>query len=162
LSRFENCPACGSPKISFTKGHYHFLESGLNNVHLNNVDTWTCDDCGEKIISIPRSMELMKSICEIILLKPMILTSEEIRFLRKNLSLKINEFARLLGMDRVTVSRWENGHEIPSRSADRLMRLTYAVEANIPEDLREQLRRSLRREETDSEVDYFVSLPLAS
>jgi DNA-binding transcriptional regulator YiaG len=104
----------------------------------------------------------MKSICEIILLKPMILTGGEIRFLRKNLALKINEFAQMLGMDRVTVSRWENGHETPSRSADRLVRLTYAVEANITEDSREQLRRNLRREETDSEVDYFVSLPLAS
>ncbi|MGO9019153.1 MAG: helix-turn-helix domain-containing protein [Syntrophobacteraceae bacterium] len=28
-----------------------------------------------------------------------------------NLHLKINEFARLLGVDRVTVSRWENEHK---------------------------------------------------
>lgn len=104
----------------------------------------------------------MKSICESILLKPMILSGAEIRFLRKNLALKITEFAQLLGMDRVTVSRWENGHEMPSRSADRLVRLTYAVEANIPENAREQLRRNFRKEEIDSKVDYFVSLPLAS
>jgi putative transcriptional regulator len=162
LSRFETCPSCGNRKISFTTGHYHFLDSGLDNVHLSNVDTWTCNDCGEKIVSIPRSKELMKSICESILLKPRILSGAEIRFLRKNLSLKINEFAQLLGMDRVTVSRWENGHETPLRSADRLMRLTYAVEADIPENAREQLRRNLRKEETGSRVDYFVSLPLAS
>jgi putative zinc finger/helix-turn-helix YgiT family protein len=104
----------------------------------------------------------MKSICESVLLKPTILSGAEIKFLRKNLSLKINEFAQLLGVDRVTVSRWENGHEKPSRSADRLLRLTYAVEANIPENAREQLRRNLRKEAIDSKVDYFVSLPLAS
>ena len=162
MTRFECCPTCESHKISFTMGHHHFLESGLDNVHLINVDIWSCSDCEERIVSIPRSTELMKFICESILLKPMILSGAEIRFLRKNLALKINEFAQLLGMDRVTVSRWENGHESPSRSADRLVRLTYAVEANITEDSRAQLRRNLRREETDSEVDYFVSLPLAS
>lgn len=162
MSRIEKCPSCGSEKIALTRGHHHFVESGLDNVHLINVDTWSCGDCGEMIVSIPRSPELMKSICESILLKPMALSGAEIRFIRKNLALKINEFAQLLGMDRVTVSRWENGHEMPSRSADRLVRLTYAVEANITEDSRDQLRRSLRREETDSEVDYFVSLPLAS
>ncbi len=162
MNRVEKCPSCGSEKMSFTRGHHHFRESGLDNVHLINVDIWSCSDCGEKIVSIPRSAELMKSICESILLKPMPLSGAEIRFLRKNLAVKINEFAQLLGMDRVTVSRWENGHEKPSRSADRLVRLTYAVEANIPENLREPLRRSLRREESDSEVDYFVSIPLAS
>ena len=76
--------------------------------------------------------------------------------------LKINEFAQLLGVDRVTVSRWENEHEKPSRSADRLVRLTYAVEGNIAETVIEQLRRNFRKEEIGSTVDYFVSLPLAS
>jgi transcriptional regulator with XRE-family HTH domain len=76
--------------------------------------------------------------------------------------LKINDFAQLLGVDRVTVSRWENGHEKPSRSVDRLVRLTYALEANIPETVMDQLRKSLRKEEITSEVDYFVPVPLAS
>jgi DNA-binding transcriptional regulator YiaG len=107
-------------------------------------------------------MELMKSIAESILLKPTNLSGGEIRFLRKNLALKINEFSQLLGVDRVTVSRWENDHEKPSKSADRLVRLTYAVEAKVGEAVMESLRRNLRREEVDSPVDYFVSLPLAS
>lgn len=107
-------------------------------------------------------MELMKSIAESILLKPTSLSGAEIRFLRKNLAMKINEFSQLLGVDRVTVSRWENDHEKPSRSADRLIRLTYAVEARVGEAVMEPLRRSLRKDIVDSEVDYFVSLPLAS
>jgi putative transcriptional regulator len=138
------------------------LESGLDNVHLSNVDIWRCNACGEKIVSIPHSVELMKSIAESILLKPASLSGGEIRFLRKNLALKINEFSQLLGVDRVTVSRWENDHEKPSRSADRLARLTYAVEAKVGEAVMEHLRKNLRREQVDSPVDYFVSLPLAS
>jgi putative zinc finger/helix-turn-helix YgiT family protein len=144
------------------KGHHHFLESGLDNVHLINVDVFACNDCGERIVSIPRSVELMQSIGESVLLKPTHLSGSEITFLRKNLLLKISEFAQLLGVDRVTVSRWENGRERPSRSTDRLIRLTYAVEAKAGESALETLRKNLRREPIDSQADYFVTLPLAS
>lgn len=162
MSLYEKCPTCGSTDIIFKRGHHHFLESGLENVHLSNADIWRCNACREEIVSIPRSMELMKSIAESILLKPTSLSGAEIRFLRKNLAMKINEFSQLLGVDRVTVSRWENDHEKPSRSADRLIRLTYAVEAGVTEAVMEPLRRSLRKDIIDSEVDYFVSLPLVS
>lgn len=64
-----------------------------------------CGDSGEKIVSIPRSTKLMKLIGESILLKPTSVRGAEIRFLRKNLHLKINEFGQLFGLDRVTVSR---------------------------------------------------------
>ena len=162
MNNYERCPTCGSKEITIKKGHHHFLESGLDNVHLTNVDVFTCKECSEEIISIPRSVELMRSIGEGILLKPTSLTGSEIRWLRKNLMLKINQFAQLLGVDRVTVSRWENAHEKPSRSADRLVRLTYAVEGSVAETVIEQLRKNLRKDEIDSPVDYFVSLPLAS
>ncbi len=162
MDNLEKCPTCGSGHFVFKKTHHHFLESGLDNVHLTNVEIGTCANCGEKIVSIPHSTELMKLIGESVLLKPTNLNGAEIRFLRKNLHMKINDFAQLLGVDRVTVSRWENGHEKPSRSVDRLVRLTYAVEANIPEPTMEQLRRNLRNEEVDTKVDYFVPIPLAS
>ncbi len=162
MDRSEKCPTCGSEHFLFEKSHHHFLESGLDNVHLTNVEIGTCADCGEKVVSIPHSTELMRLIAESILLKPTSLNGAEIRFLRKNLYLKINEFAQLLGVDRVTVSRWENEHEKPSRSADRLVRLTYALEAKIGEGVVEELRKNLRKEEIESTVDFFVSLPLAS
>lgn len=158
LDQFEKCPTCGSHRFAFERGRHHFVESGLDNVHLTNVDIWVCADCGERIISIPRSADLMKTIGEGILLKPTNLNGAEIRFLRKILHLKINELAQMIGVDRVTVSRWENEHEKPSRSADRLVRLTYALEAHVADTILEQLRRNLRKEESDSQVDYFVPL----
>ena len=162
MEQLEKCPTCGSEHFVLHKGHHHFLESGLDNVHLTNVEIGICSDCGEQIVSIPHSTELMKLIGESILLKPTNLNGAEIRFLRKNLHLRINEFAQLLGVDRVTVSRWENEHEKPSRSADRLIRLTYAVESKLDNSVMDPLRSNLRREEIDSPVDYFISLPLAS
>lgn len=161
MDNLAKCPTCGGEHFAFQKTHHHFLESGLENVDLTNVETGICNDCGERIVSILRSTELMKLIGESILLKPTNLNGAEIRFLRKNLHLKINEFAQLLGVDRVTVSRWENGHEKPSRSVDRLVRLTYAVETGIAEPTMDQLRKNLRKEKVDSEVDYFVQVPLA-
>ncbi|MDR3555186.1 MAG: type II toxin-antitoxin system MqsA family antitoxin [Syntrophobacteraceae bacterium] len=162
MENLGKCLICGSEHFVFKKTHHHFLESGLDNVHLTNVEIGICSECGEKIVSIPHSTELMKLIAESILLKPANLDGAEIRFLRKNLHLKINEFAQLLGVDRVTVSRWENAHEKPSRSIDRLVRLSYAMEANIPETVMDQLRKNFRKEEADSKVDYFVPIPLAS
>ncbi len=162
MDNLERCPTCGGEHFAFKKTHYHFLESGLDNVHLTNVEIGICSECGEEIVCIPHSTELMKLIGESVLLKPMNLNGAEIRFLRKNLHLKITDFAQLLGVDRVTVSRWENGHEKPSRAVDRLVRLTYAVEAKITEATMEQVRKNLRSEEVDSKVDYFVPVPLAS
>jgi len=162
LDQSKKCPTCGSEHFVFEKGHHHFLESGLDNVHLTNVAIGTCADCGEKIVSIPHSKELMRLIGEGILLKPTNLNGAEIRFLRKNLHLKISEFAQLLGVDRVTVSRWEHEHEKPSRSVDRLVRLAYAVEASVAETTMDQLRKNLRKDEVESQVDYFVPVPLAS
>lgn len=162
MENLGKCLICGSEHFVFKKTHHHFLESGLDNVHLTNVEIGICSECGEKIVPIPHSTELMKLIAESILLKPANLDGAEIRFLRKNLHLKINEFAQLLGVDRVTVSRWENAHEKPSRSIARLVRLSYAMEANIPGTVMDQLRKNFRKEEADSKVDYFVPIPLAS
>lgn len=162
MNHIEKCPTCGSEHFAFRKAHHHFLESGLDNVHLINVEIGVCSDCGEKIVSIPHSLELMKLVGESILLNPTKLNGSEIRFLRKNLHLKINEFAQLLGVDRVTVSRWENDHEKPPNSTDRLIRLAYAVEAKVDEYMMDSIRKNLRKGEIDSKVDYFVSLPLAS
>ncbi len=162
MDHIEKCPTCGSDRFVLKKAHHHFLESGLDNVHLTNVEIGMCGACGEKIVSIPHSTELMELIGESILLKPANLNGAEIRFLRKNIHLKINEFAQLLGVDRVTVSRWENERETPSSSTDRLIRLTYAVEAKVNESMMDSIRKNLRKEEIDSKVDYFVPLPLAS
>jgi putative zinc finger/helix-turn-helix YgiT family protein len=121
-----------------------------------------CPTCGSDRFTFTRAHHHFLEIGESILLKPTNLNGAEIRFLRKNLRLKINEFSQLLGVDRVTVSRWENGHERLPRSTDRHIRLTYAVEAKLNEQMMEAIRRNLRTEETDSKVDYFVPLPLAS
>jgi putative transcriptional regulator len=150
------CPNCGGTHMTPRRAHHHFVESGLDNVHLVNVPIVACAACGEEIISIPQPTQLMKCIAEEgVLLKPAPLSGPEIRFLRKNLMLKVVEFARLLGVDRVTVSRWENGHEKPARPTDRFIRLLYANQAMVRPEVAEKLRNHLGKEEEDRQLDYF-------
>lgn len=154
----ESCPICGSEELVKTKKLHHFLESGLPNVYLVDVDVWECPACEEEIVSIPKVPELLKCIAEYIITKPDSLTGREIRFLRKNLILKINEFAALLGVDRVTVSRWENEEKEPSRLADRLIRLLYAQETKVSEEVRQNLSKYLRKQGLHSR-EYVWRIP---
>jgi transcriptional regulator with XRE-family HTH domain len=49
------------------------------------------------------------------------------RFLGMEMRLKANELAALLGVHKVTVSRWENNEENIGPSSDRLLRSIYAT-----------------------------------
>ena len=62
---------------------YHFLDSGLPNVYLIGVTYWTCTECGAPWAEIPAPEQLMNVIGELIVMKPGMLTGQEIRFLRK-------------------------------------------------------------------------------
>lgn len=135
----EKCPVCGSQNAFVEQATHHFIESGLENVYLANVDFLVCPDCGERIVSIPSATRLLSCIAEGVVLSPNPLTGPEIRFLRKNLHMKINDFAVLLGVDRATISYWENGHNKPSKIADRLIRRTFAAEAKLSSDTMEKL-----------------------
>jgi len=79
-------------------------------------------------------------------LKPNRLSAPEIKFLRKNIYLKIQEFAQIIGVNRVTVSRWENEHSKPTASEDRLIRMVYAQYANVDESVEKRLREMFREE----------------
>ena len=50
------------------------------------------------------------------------MTSDEIVRLRRDLNLSQVEFAQLFGAHFMTVSKWENGHSVPSAYQDALMR----------------------------------------
>lgn len=50
------------------------------------------------------------------------LSAREIRQLRTKLGMTQLEFSMLVGVDRVTVGRWETGERHPHPSACRLMR----------------------------------------
>jgi putative zinc finger/helix-turn-helix YgiT family protein len=129
-----NCPNCGKRQETISTD-YNYAESGLENVCLKNVEVLNCS-CGENFAFIKNSSDLDNTIAKQLLIQNKQLTGKEIRFLRKNLGLKSKDFAEFLGVDNVTVSRWERGEERPHLTTDKFIRLSYA---NIKKYKQEEL-----------------------
>jgi len=112
---------------------YHFVESGLDNVYLIGITYRTCKKCKKQSADIPALDDLMFKNARAIIQKEAPLTGPEIRFLRKRLRKKSADFGRMIGVVPEQVSRWENGDNSPSDSADKLIRVTYSLLSNDSE-----------------------------
>ncbi|MBI4800211.1 MAG: helix-turn-helix domain-containing protein [Desulfarculus sp.] len=123
------CPSC-STEMTCRLGEHQYSESGLRGVYLSDVELWECP-CGERAVGIPAVPELHRLLGQELVRKRSLLDGAEIRFLRKNLGLAAKDFADLLGVDKATVSRWENDKQGPDRSTDRLIRLVYGGHKGI-------------------------------
>jgi putative zinc finger/helix-turn-helix YgiT family protein len=105
--------------------NYRYTESGLNNVVLKGILAYKCPKCKEINPIIPRIKELHRIISEDLINKKSLLMGDELVFLRKEMKLKAKDLAQILGVTKVTVSRWENEKEQISPACDRLIRLLY-------------------------------------
>lgn len=159
MEDFTRCPSCGKSEMQKkVTDHYHFLESGLDNVFILKPAIAVCPLCGEEILMLSKPSELMECIGEAVISTPGALSAPEIKFLRKNLFLKSAEFANVLGVSRGTVSRWENGESSPELSTDRLIRMVYA--AKLGQKATSKLLSLFQEEDSKlkkSAYDYFVS-----
>jgi putative zinc finger/helix-turn-helix YgiT family protein len=124
----EHCCQDFAQKKQATRGHlYHFVRSGLPNVFLSGIRYYVCSDCGKQSADIPAIEELMFAIARALVQKSSALTGFEIRFLRKRLGLTAAVFANIIGVSPENFSRWENDHNPPADSADRLIRVSYSL-----------------------------------
>jgi putative zinc finger/helix-turn-helix YgiT family protein len=116
---------CGVKMKSATETNFHYAMSGLSKVYLNGVKIHTCTnaECGEEEVEIPNLVELHNLLAEITAKQENKLVPEEIRFLRTHLGYSGVDFARKLGVDAATVSRWENGKTSMGETAERLLRI---------------------------------------
>jgi putative transcriptional regulator len=119
------CSACGHSTEIRKEQKYHYIESGLDNIYLINIELRVCESCDEVAPRIPKINELHETIAKALALKPYPLNGAEVRFLRKQLSLKAKEFATNLRVDVSTYSRWENGDQQIGEQSDALIRLLY-------------------------------------
>ena len=116
------CSECGH-KTKKTKGDYEYKESGLDNVILKNITIHKCPKCKEIMPEIPNIERLHKAIAYAIAKEPSPLTGAGIKFLRLQLGMKAKDFAAMMGVTDVTVSRWERGATPIGETSDRLVRL---------------------------------------
>ncbi len=102
--------------------NYRYQEAGLKSVVLLNIVVYHCE-CGAIVPEIPYAGLLHHCIAMSVLEKKTLLSGEEIRFMRKAAGYSATELARVMGMNKVTVSHWENDKRKIGKDADRLLRL---------------------------------------
>lgn len=138
------CEKCGGETI-IERGRYHYTESGLDNVYLENVELRICKSCGVVTPRLYRMKKLHETIGRAVALKDSPLTGAEIRYLRKHLGMKSKDWAALLHSDASTVSRWENGEQRPGQQSDALIRAVYFLALtekqglSLPKSVTEQI-----------------------
>lgn len=107
---------------------YHYTESGLDNVWLENgYVVRTHPNYGEGI-TITNVRGLHQAIGEWIIAQPRPLFGAEFRFLRIELDLSQRRAGELLGTTEQSVAKWEKARakHVANKSAERLLRLAYA------------------------------------
>jgi len=119
----HDCEAHTVRKISTKKNPYHFVESGLPNVFLVGVHYSECVVCGTYTVRFKHFIGLMERLKQAVIESIEPLTPEQIRFLRKMLRKSSKDFAKLVGVSPEQVSRWMSRRSVPSKSADRLIRI---------------------------------------
>ena len=118
------CPQCRT-EMETRRENHKYIESGLTNVVLENVEKRRCPKCGETSLSIPAPLKLHKLMAMNIIRQPERLSPPEIRFLRKWMGWSGVDFAKRMGVDPATVSRWERAEDPQAMGpvAERLLRM---------------------------------------
>lgn len=119
------CKNCGEEMLLGKTQKYQYALSGLKNVFLDKIGVYNCAGCNVNIPVIPKILKLHNTIANAIVAKKSSLSGDEIKFLRKNLRLKSQDWANLLRTDKSVYSRWENGSQKVSPQSDLLIRLVY-------------------------------------
>jgi putative zinc finger/helix-turn-helix YgiT family protein len=100
---------------------------------LIGVPVSRCSHCGEYEVGIPAIDELNRALAGAVIRKRTRLVGGEIRFLRSYLGYSGADFARLIGSDPATVSRWETDKQSIGHHTDLLLRAMVALERKVDE-----------------------------
>lgn len=119
--RERKCYDCGR-SMRGRKENYSYGECGLRNVVLLDILVFHCK-CGAIVPEIPAPGPLHAAIAMAVLGKKTLLSSEEIRFVRKVAGYSGVEFAKVLGVKSSSLSHWETGSKLIGKDSDRLVRL---------------------------------------
>jgi putative zinc finger/helix-turn-helix YgiT family protein len=105
---------------------FFFSWCELPNAYVIGIQYEECSKCGKVAGIFPAPVGLTETLKNVILRKPFQLTGPEIKYLRRSIRKKAVDFAEMIGVSPEQVSRWEHGHNLPEKSADKLIRLLAA------------------------------------
>lgn len=116
--------------MSAGNGLFHYVQSGLDNVWLTSGVEVVETEYGRGF-RIKNADELHEAIAKSILNGARRLRGQEARFLRVLLNLSQEGMAKILGVDRATVIRWEKARDkLLTVMQDISVRATYASRTN--------------------------------
>jgi putative zinc finger/helix-turn-helix YgiT family protein len=100
---------------------------------LIGVPVSRCPNCGEYEVAIPAIDELNRVLAGAVIRKRARLVGGEVRFLRSYLGYSGADFAKLIGSDPATVSRWESDKQPIGHHTDLLLRAMVALDRKVDE-----------------------------
>lgn len=100
---------------------YHYIECGLPNVYIEGLAP-VIDEEGDEVIEIPFIAALHAEIARGIVMHKGTMTGDELRFLRTEMGMTQAELASFVGVQALTVGRWERGENPMDRSAETVIR----------------------------------------
>jgi HTH-type transcriptional regulator / antitoxin MqsA len=119
----ESCGECGGT-VSVSLDPI-LIEVRGETITVPGVEHGVCCSCGEAYLDHCGIQRVQEEAVRLAKQARGLLTSEEIRDLRRSLGLSQTGLERLLGTGPKTVVRWEKGTVFQSATADRLMRLLW-------------------------------------
>ena len=130
---------------------YHYLESGLDNVWLENGYTIHQTAYGEGV-SIQNTEELHRVIGLWLVSLPKPLNGAELRFLRLEMNTTQKNLAAFLGVEEQAVRRWEKARSKPIANgpADRLLRAIYIEHLDKKSDIYRFIKRLAELDQIDT------------
>jgi putative zinc finger/helix-turn-helix YgiT family protein len=141
-TKLNTCFNCGH-KMTTRRENVPFL--GLPDTTLLGVNVSRCPNCGEYEVEIPMLEELHRQLALQVVEKAGRLSGAEIKFLRTVLDYSSAAFARLVGANPITVSRWEHEAQPIGHHADALIRalVVLRIVAKFSREKLEQIARAV-------------------
>jgi DNA-binding transcriptional regulator YiaG len=114
---------------------YHYTESGLDNVWLENGYTVETHQNYGELVSIVNARGLHEAIGRWLIAQPRPLVGAEFRFLRVEMDFSQRLMAQLIGVTEQAIAKWEKARIKPvaNKAAERLLRLAYKEYLDGPE-----------------------------
>ncbi|WP_375769574.1 helix-turn-helix domain-containing protein [Archangium gephyra] len=132
MTAVKRCRRCEGP-LEIRRENYQYTASGLDDVILGSIEVRYCSACGDRTAIIPRIEALHRAIAIALAEKRERLLPKEIRFLRKYMGLSSSDFARKIGVNKATISRYESLDDPKpmGKQTERLLRLMVLSERPI-------------------------------
>lgn len=129
------CPTCKTTMMLRALPEYDASDLfGLKAVLVKGVRAHMCPNDGEILMPGTIIERMQRMIVSKMLLENFVLVGNELRFLRKSVGLTQQRLADLVGVDRVTLTRWEAEEEKPIGAPESIaVRMVIMASEKSPE-----------------------------